>query len=84
MKQKDYALVAIVVIFSAVFSIIISNILFATPKNRQQTITVVGTVSPDFSKPDNQYFNSSALDPSQLLQVNISSNTAPFGTKVGQ
>lgn len=80
MKQKDFMLLAIVVIVSAIFSLIISNLLFATPADRQQQVTIVNPINSTFTPPSNTYFNSSSIDPTQTVQVNINSNQTPFGT----
>lgn len=81
MKQKDIALIMIIVFISAVMSLIISNILFASPKNRQQKVEVVQPITADFNTPDTKYFNNNSFDPTQLIEIGNSSNPNPFNGK---
>ncbi len=80
MKQKDIALIGVVIIVSVVISLFISKAIFAPPKNRQQQVEVVQRIATDFPKPDSRYFNSSAIDPTQLITISQSNNADPFST----
>jgi hypothetical protein len=84
MKQKDIALIAIVVIISAVLSYFLSNALFAPPKNRQQEVEVVQPITADFPKPDSRYFNDKAFDPTQLITIGQNANPDPFSSRSPQ
>lgn len=84
MKQKDIILIGLVVVISAIFSLVISNYIFATPADRQQQVEVVGPISTTFTTPSSAYFNSSSIDPTQTIQVGINSNQTPFGNTAGQ
>ncbi len=81
MKQKDYLLVAVVVIVSAVFSILLSKIVITSPKHRQQQVEVVNPITAEFNKPDAKYFNKDAINPTQLIHIGDNSNTNPFNAK---
>lgn len=81
MKQKDIALILVIVFISAVISIVVSKILFASPKNRQQQVEVVQPITADFPTPDTKYFNANAFDPTQLIEIGNSSNPNPFNGK---
>lgn len=78
MKQKDIALIIIIVAFSAVLSLFVSKAIFAPPKNRQQQVPVVQAITSDFPQPDNRYFNKSAFDPTTTITIGQNSNTNPF------
>ena len=80
MKQKDFGIIAVVVIISIVFSIVVSNYLFSVPANQQQQIQTVSVISTDFKDPDTQYFNKDSIDPSQLIPISLNTNvnTVPF------
>jgi hypothetical protein len=41
MKQKDYALIIVIVFFSGIVSFFISGKIFVTPSNRQQKVQTV-------------------------------------------
>lgn len=78
MKQKDIALIAVIVVISAVTSLIVSNMVFAPPKNRQQEVEVVQPISANFPTPDTQYFNKDAFDPAKIISISNNNNPAPF------
>lgn len=78
MKKQDIGLIAIIVIISAVVSLIISNKIFASPSNRQQQVEVVQPITADFTQPDNRYFNKDAFDPTQTITIGQSTNADPF------
>lgn len=78
MKQKDIALIVIIVITSAIVSLVVSQAIFAPPKNRQQQVEVVQPITADFPQPDSHYFNSNAFDPTKTITIGQNNNTAPF------
>jgi len=81
MKQKDFALIGVVVIFSAVFGFIVSNWLFSKPQNREQTAEVVDVITPEFPELPPKYYNSNSINPTQLIQIGNANNPNPFNTK---
>jgi hypothetical protein len=78
MKQKDIALILVVVFISAVASFVVSNMIFASPSNRQQQVEVVDSITSAFTTPDVRYFNNNSIDPTQLIQIGNNNNTNPF------
>jgi hypothetical protein len=84
MKQKDVALIIVIAFISAVASLLVSRVLFATPQNRQQAVQVVPAIVADFPTPDQHYFNSKSIDPTQLIHIGDNNNQNPFSGKKGQ
>jgi hypothetical protein len=84
MKQKDVALIMVIVFIGAVLSLFISKAIFASPKNRQQQVEIVQPITSDFPQPDNQYFNPNSFDPTQLITVGQNANTNPFNGSSSQ
>ena len=78
MKQKDIALIVVVVFISGIFSLLLSNALFASPKNRQEKVEVVQPITADFQEPDSKYFNAQAIDPTQIIKIGDNNNNQPF------
>lgn len=78
MKQKDVALIIVITFISAVVSLVISQLVFAPPQNRQQAVQVVPAITANFPSPDSRYFNSQSIDPTQLIQIGNNNNTDPF------
>lgn len=78
MKQKDLPLILIVVIISAVFSLLLSNFLISAPKNRHTQVEVVSPITSDFKQPDQKYFNAQSIDPTQPIHIGDTTNQQPF------
>jgi hypothetical protein len=78
MKQKDIALIIVLAGVSAVVSFLVSGWLFGKPADREQKAEVVDVITSDFSLPDSRYFNSSSIDPTQLIQIGDAENPNPF------
>lgn len=78
MKQKDIALIVVIAIISAIVSFVISGKIFVTPANRQQKVEVVDKINSDFTAPDSKYFNSSSVNPTQLVTIGNNNNQNPF------
>lgn len=79
MKQKDVALILVIVVVSGVASFLASRWLFARPADREQRAEVVDVITSDFPLPSTKYFNNNSVDPTQLIQIGDSSNPNPFG-----
>jgi len=77
MKQKDIALIIIIVFVSGVASFLVSNWLFGSDKHTQKVETVEA-ITADFPTPDQKYFNNQSIDPTQLIQIGQSTNPNPF------
>lgn len=78
MKQKDIVLIVVISVVSAIFSLLLSRLVFATPENRQQAVEVVPVISAEFPEMDPKYFNRDAVNPTQLIQIGDSTNSNPF------
>jgi hypothetical protein len=83
MKQKELLVIGMVAFVAAIFSIIVSGILFGSPKKNPIKVPVVEPISSSFPvvQTDDNYkafFNDKALNPTQLIQIGGSNNTNPF------
>lgn len=78
MKQKDIALIVIVVFFSGVISILLSNTFISSGKNRQIEVEKVEAISPAFNEPDSRYFNKESINPTRIISIDKNNNTEPF------
>lgn len=79
MKQKDIALIIVIVAISGIVSFLASGWIFAKPADRQQKAEVVDIITSDFPLPDSKYFNNNSVDPTQLIEIGNSNNPNPFG-----
>lgn len=78
MKQKDLALIGVIILVSAIISLFVSNKIFASPKNRQQAVEVVQPITSDFQETDSHYFNKDAFDPTKPITIEQNQNSDPF------
>lgn len=76
MKQKDIILIVVMVFIGAVLSIIMSNVIFSSPKNRQQTAEVVDVINSEFPAPPPKYFNNNSTNLARPVQVGADSNNS--------
>jgi hypothetical protein len=80
MKQKDWALVLVMAFIGAIVALLVSNMIFASPKNRHQSAEVVDPITANFPSPPSKYFNPEAINPTQPVQVGGSTNDNPFNS----
>jgi len=78
MKQKDIALIIVIVFVSGVLSFFVSNALFASPKDLQTEVEVVEPISAEFKTPDERYFNEKSINPTQPITIGDDQNEQPF------
>ena len=80
MKQKDLALILVIVFISAVVALVVSRWLFASPKNTKQTAEVVDVIEPEFTLPSSKYFSVNSVNPTQQIEIEPHANNNPFKT----
>ncbi|HSX32934.1 MAG TPA: hypothetical protein VLF91_01210 [Candidatus Saccharimonadales bacterium] len=81
MKSKDIALILVMVGIGAIVALVASNLVFSTPRSRQQTAEIVDPISATFKQPPATYFNVNSTNPAPEIQVNNNNNTNPFNAK---
>ncbi len=83
MKRKDLLLIGAVAFIAAIFSLVLSGIIFGSPKKHPITVPVVNKITSDFPAVQNDtkynsFFNDKALDPTQLINIQGNNNPTPF------
>lgn len=78
MKQKDIAIIIVIVFISGILSYFISNALFASPDNLETEVEVVEPISADFPEPNTVYFNTNSINPTQTITIGDGQNQQPF------
>ncbi len=81
MKQKDYALILVIVFASGILSFVIANFTFGSASNREQKAQIVDKINADFPSLDKRYFNDSSVDPTHIIQIDDNNNQNPFGSQ---
>ena len=80
MKQKDLALIGVVVMVSAIIALVVSRVVFSTSAHKQ-TAEVVDVITTEFPAPPSKYFNANSVNPTQQIQIGNGSNPTPFNAK---
>lgn len=78
MKQKDVALIIVIIAFSGMLALALTQFVLLPQKNRELTVQKIDKVSSEFNKTDDKVFNSQAINPTKLIQIGDVSNTDPF------
>lgn len=83
MRRNDIIIIAGVAVVTAIFSLILTSLLFSGPKNRGAKVPVsqaITTTFPDVKNDPayNNFFNTNALDPAQPVSVGNAQNNQPF------
>lgn len=81
MKQKDIAVIILVVGVAAIASFFLSRLLFQSGDKREQKAEVVDVITADFNPPSDKYFNDQAINPTQLIRISDNNNENPFNAK---
>lgn len=78
MKQKDIALIVVVIFLSGIMSFFVSKTLFASPKDLQSQVEVVEPISAEFKQPDTRYFSKDSINPTKPIIIGDGQNQQPF------
>lgn len=81
MKKKDLVVIIFTVIVAAIFSYLICSKLIGTAETTRQSVEVVKPISADFLLPDKTIFNSSAVNPTKLIEIGPNANEKPFANE---
>jgi len=83
MKRKELLIIGAVAFVAALFSFVLSGVIFGSPQKNRIKVPVAQKIDSTFPTPqtDDNYkvfLNSNALDPTQLIQIGANNNTSPF------
>lgn len=76
MKEKDIALILIIVFVSGVFSFFVSNKFISSPEHNLEAAKVE-PITTEFTEPSKAYFNDTSINPTQLIQIENNANQNP-------
>lgn len=78
MKQKDIALIIVIVFISGMFSFFVSRYLLVPSDVRTAQVEVVEPITSDFTQPDGRYFNEKSINPTETIEIGGNGNNSPF------
>ena len=77
MKQKDIALIIVIVFISGLFSFLLFSAVI-TPSDDKMEAEVVEPITAEFIQPSDKYFNDKSTNPTQLIRIRGNENETPF------
>jgi hypothetical protein len=80
MKQKDLALILVIVFVSGFMSFFASRYLLVPSSERIAQVEVVEPIVSDFVQPDTRFFNEKSVNPTQTIEIGGNGNATPFET----
>ncbi len=78
MKQKDIALIVVIIVISTIVSIFVSNAVFGGKSSKNQTVETVPKITSTFETNNSPNYFQNGYDPTQLIQIGPNNNTNPF------
>lgn len=78
MKQKDIALIIVVVAISGLVSFFVAQYFFLKPESKELKAEFVTPITTDFTQPDSKYFNQNSVNPTQQIEIGDGTNTSPY------
>lgn len=81
MKQKDIAMIVLVVGVAGIASFFISQRFFTGGDNRKLEVEIVQPISDQFDPANERYgkfFNDEAINPTKLIRIGDTNNPKPF------
>ena len=83
MQRKELLTIVVVAIASGLVSLVIAGALFSSPSQRTAKVPVVQPITSSFPDVPNDpqynfFLNTSALDPTQTIQIGNNQNNTPF------
>lgn len=78
MKGKDFQIIFFVAVVSLVASVLLSGVLFSTDEDRSQTVETAESITTNFDRPTDRYFNSRSFNPAKEIEVGQDPNSNPF------
>lgn len=80
MKQKDIALIIVVVAISGLISFFVAQYFFLKPGSKVLKAEFVQPITTTFTQPDSKYFNQYSVNPTQQIEIGDGTNTAPYNS----
>lgn len=77
MKQKDIALIIVIVAVGGALSFVISNKFISSPDHNEKAAKV-SPITAEFGEPNKAYFNQQSINPTQLIQIGNGENKTPL------
>jgi hypothetical protein len=81
MKQKDIALILVMVFIGGILALVVSKMVFSSQSSREQTAEAVDSITADFPQPPSKYFNGDSVNPTQTIEIGGPTNPNPFNNK---
>ena len=67
-----------------IVAVIANKVVFSNAGSANTQVDVVPIIRTDFNSPPSKYFNSQAIDPTQIINISPQNSTQPFSSATGQ
>mgnify|MGYP003609860775 CR=1 FL=1 len=78
MKYRDKLLIVSVAFGSALVAFFLANFIFGGEKSYTLKAPTVEKITSEFTAPNTKYFNNTAINPTQEINIGDQSNSKPF------
>jgi hypothetical protein len=78
LKQTDWVLLAAGLIGGIFLAFLANKFVFTNAGSKNTQVDVVPTIHTDFPSPSKKYFNSQAVDPTQIINIGPNNSQQPF------
>lgn len=78
MKSKDWSVIMLIAFFAGVFSLVLSNFIIGSRKTNTLKVESVSPITQDFPTPNEKYFNTNSINPTQDIKIGEDPNANPF------
>ncbi len=77
-KQQDIIAIVVAVVAGILVAYIVDKYVLSNASSKNIQVDVVPTITTDFNKPPSKYFNSQAVDPTQIINISPNNSQQPF------
>ncbi|HEY1645608.1 MAG TPA: hypothetical protein VGF75_04480 [Candidatus Saccharimonadales bacterium] len=84
LRQKDIIALVVALIAGVFMSLLVDKFAFSNSASQNTEVDVVPTIHTDFPAPSIAYYNSQAVDPTQIINISPNSSSQPFNTSSNQ
>ena len=78
MKQSEWAAIILIAVISLVGSYFIGNTFVRSEEDRSARIEQVNPISAELDAPDEEIFNSDAINLTEIIEIGESNTSQPF------
>ncbi|MHB1864953.1 MAG: hypothetical protein ACYCPS_02175 [Candidatus Saccharimonadales bacterium] len=79
-KQNDIVSIVVAIVAGIIVAFVADKYVFSNAGSKNTQVDVVPAIKTYFPKPPSQYFNSQAVDPTQIINIGPNNSQQPFNS----